>query len=323
MPTSLSEELGSLTPTLNLVLGIGFIIVGTIGGIFNVLVFSRSTLRKTSCGMYFLIASISNITLVITGQLPCLITVSSTSLLTTFWYCQLRVYLTYCSSLFTRSLIVLASLDRLLLCSLNATTRSLCNVKMALRIIRILKLFSFILPIHVLVSNNLHLPLRICCSDVYWLSIYDIIYQYIFVVILPSGLMSIFSFILIYRLRSQRIRLARELRTRDKQLNWMLLSQVLFYTIFHLPVPISLTYIRTTPSLKSSNDRITIENFFSFLINTEIIYFYFSMTFILNIIISRTFRKEFLDIWKKINENIFQLKHITRIVPFNPPTLIK
>ncbi|CAF4524562.1 unnamed protein product, partial [Rotaria sp. Silwood2] len=262
-------------------------------------------------------ASISNITLVITGQLPCLITVSSTSLLTTFWYCQLRVYLTYCSSLFTRSLIVLASLDRLLLCSLNATTRSLCNVKMALRIIRILKLFSFILPIHVLVSNNLHLPLRICCSDVYWLSIYDIIYQYIFVVILPSGLMSIFSFILIYRLRSQRIRLARELRTRDKQLNWMLLSQVLFYTIFHLPVPISLTYIRITPSLISSNYRITIENFFSFLINTEIIYFYFSMTFILNIIISRTFRKQFLDIWKKINGNIFQLKHITRIVPFN------
>ncbi|CAF5045105.1 unnamed protein product, partial [Rotaria sp. Silwood1] len=150
-------------------------------------------------------------------------------------YCQLRVYLTYSSGLFTRSLIVLASLDRLLLCSLNATTRSLCNVKMAIRIIRILKLFSFILPIHVLISNNLHLPLRICYSDVYWLNIYDIIYQYIFVVILPSGLMSIFSFILIYRLRSQRIRLARELRIRDKQLIWMLLSQVLFYTIFHVP----------------------------------------------------------------------------------------
>ncbi|UJR24513.1 hypothetical protein I4U23_005888 [Adineta vaga] len=323
MSTSIIQDLSNLTTSLSLGLGIGLIILGLIGGILNILVFSRSNLRKTSCGIYFLVASISSIAFVLTGQIPRLATISSTSLLlTTFWYCQLRIYLTNSFGLLTRGLLVLTSLDRLLFCSLNVHIRTWCQTKIAIRMIIILILISFILPIHVLIYYELRLPSRSCRSDIAWIGTYDLSYQYIFVVILPSCLMGLFSLLLISHLRNQRIRLARKLRKRDKQLIWMLLSQILFYTIIHVPLPINMTYNRLTLDLEKSRERIAIENFFSFLINSEIVYIYFSTTFFLHTIVSPTFRQEFIQIWKIPIQRMIFHQTITRIRPMNPGTTI-
>jgi hypothetical protein len=314
--TSLSQQLTSLTTKLSLGFGIGFIIIGTLGGILNILVFYRPTLRKTSCGIYFLAASIFSINLVLTGQLSRLVTLSSTSpLLTTFWYCQLRVYLTNSFGLITRGLLVMASLDRLLLCSLNTRTRAWCKAKIAIRNTVILILISFIIPLHTILSYDLHLPSRACYSNTRWLATYDISYQYLFIAIIPSGLMSIFSLMLVYRIRAQRLHLARTLRTRDKQLMLMLIGQVLVYIFTHLPIPINMTYMRLTACKTKTRDQIAIEAFVSFLINSELIYFYFSMTFFLHTIVSPIFRKHLIRIWKKTLRFLLSLKPKNRIRP--------
>ncbi|CAF1337984.1 unnamed protein product [Adineta ricciae] len=303
--STLSEDLSTLTTTLSLVLGVTSILLGTIGGFLNIIAFSRPNLRKTSCGIYFLVASIASIALVLTGQISRLATLSSTSkLLTTFWFCKLRIYLTNVFGLLARGLIVLASFDRFLFCSLNVHTRAWCHSKIAIRIVIILTIISLILPVHILIYYELRLSSRSCRSDVSWVGTYDLSYQYIFVVILPSYFMFLFSFLLIRNLHNQRTRLARKFQTRDKQLIFILLSQIVFYTIIHIPLPINMTYNRLTLNLEKSRDRIAIENFLSFLINSELIYIYFSTTFFLHTIVSPTFRKEFVQIWRKSNSII-------------------
>ena len=319
MSSSLSDYLSELTNKLNVIFGISFIVIGGIGGILNIITFISHNLVKTSCGIYFLFGSMFSVGLIVVGQLFRLLTLSNSSIfLTTFWYCQIRIYFINVFGLISRLLIVLTSLDRLLFCSRNAQTRSWCNYKLALRVVVVCIVISLAYPIHVWFSYELRLPSRSCRSDIYWLSTYDLCYQFIFVFILPSLLMSIFCLMLISRLHGQRIRLSRQMNRRDREFLLMILIQVLFYIVIHLPLPINMTYNRLALYLVKSRDRIAIENFFSFLINSQLFYFYFSLTFYLNLIVSSKFRQQLFGMFKRRSLNGTTIRNTTRIAPVNP-----
>jgi hypothetical protein len=73
--------------------------------------------------------------------------------------------------------------------------------------------------------------------------------------------------------------------------------------------------MRLAISKTKTRDRIAIEAFVSFLINSELIYFYFSMTFFLHTIVSPIFRKHLIRIWKKTLRFLLSLKPKNRIRP--------
>ena len=319
MSTSLSQFFSSLTTTVTIALGTFHIVLGTIGTLLNIVVFCRSHFWRTSCGLYLLVSYLSSLGLVLTGQLSRLIVIPPNSpLLNTFWYCQLRNYLINSFGLFTRELIVLASLDRLFLCSTNVQTRQWCEVKRARWIILLMLIVALILPLRIPLSYEYRPFSRACYSSFDWLITYDLVYQLVFVAIVPCVLLTIFSMKLIICLHLQRLRLARELRSRDKQLVRMLLAQILIYVVLHLILLASTIYNRVTFLLEKTRDRMVVENFISFLVNAQVIYFYFSLTFYVNLIISPGFRRDLIQLANRTQGNVSVLRTNTRVQPFHP-----
>lgn len=318
MSTPLSIALSNLNSTLSLSLGITHVVLGTIGTILNLFIYFRSNTWRTSCGLYLIVSYLSAFAVVLTGQLPRLIIPTPTFLLTTFWQCQIRAYFIQSFGLMTRTLIVFAAFDRLCLCSTNVRKRQWCEIKRAKWIIPIVLIISFLLPLHIPLSYEYRTFSRTCFSSFDWLITWDFVYQISFVAIIPGSLIALFSIKLILCLRQQRLRLARELRSRDKQLVLMLLAQVVFYTIIHLVVLASMTYNRITLNEIKTRDRSAIENFITFLVHSQLVYFYFSLTFVLNLIISPSFRRDLFRFWKKSDSQTNIFRTVTRIAPIHP-----
>lgn len=318
MSTPLSQTLSSLNSTLSFSLGIVHVVFATIGTALNLFVYFRSHTWRTSCGLYLIVSYISGFGVVMAGQLSRLIIPTPTFLLTTFWQCQIRAYLIQSFGLLTRTLIVLASLDRLFLCSTNVRKRQWCQVRKAKWIIPLVFIISFLLPLHIPLSYEYRPFSRTCFSSFEWLITLDFAYQMAFVAIIPGSLIAIFSFKLILCLREQRLRLARELRSRDKQLVLMLLAQVIFYTMIHVIVLASMSYNRITLYHLKTRDRSAIENFITFVVHSQLVYFYFSLTFVLNLLVSPTFRRDLFYFWKKVDSQMTMFRTVTRIGPMNP-----
>ena len=318
MSTPLSQLLSNLNATLSLSLGIVHVVFGTVGTLLNLFVYTRSSTWRTSCGLFLAVSYISAYGVIMAGQFPRLILPAPSFLLTTFWQCQIRGYLVQVLGFITRACIVLAALDRLLLCSTQVRRRQWCDIRRARWMILLVILVAFVLHIHMPVTHEYRPIPRVCYSSLDWLITLDFVYQLLFVGTIPGGLIALFSIRLIIALRHQRLRLARELRTRDKQLTWMLLTQVIVYMVIHTIVLANMTYGRITLNETKTRDRSAIENFITFLINSQLVYVYFSMTFVFNVLSSPIFRKDLIYFWKKIDSRTIFVRTTAQVAPSHP-----
>jgi hypothetical protein len=80
---------------------------------FNVIVFTRPSLRNTSCGIYFLSSSICNICTILMSHLSRLIIKNRINSI----ICRIRLYSIHVFAHLSHYIIVMASFDRFILCS--------------------------------------------------------------------------------------------------------------------------------------------------------------------------------------------------------------
>ena len=106
--------ISTISHWISIVGGMTFLILGTVGGIFNVLVFAHRTLRSCSCSWYMLFAAIFDL---ITVDHALLLRVLSygfgidlISIANT--YCKLRFYTGQIASFTPITLTCLAAIDR-------------------------------------------------------------------------------------------------------------------------------------------------------------------------------------------------------------------
>jgi hypothetical protein len=223
-------------------------------------------------------------------------------------FCKARSYLNQTSAMSCRWLLVMACVDRCFSCSTNARIRRYSSVIIARRIAILLIVIWFILPIHVLIFMDIQLPGNIACLIVNT----DVaLYHRFYTIIMGSALPSVITFIcslFIWRNFQQTRRrravitsvgVVRRKKIREQQISFMLLSQVAIFIISSMPfMSFNIYDTMTRLVTNKSADRKAIEGFFKTF--TELLIYLIAMSFYSNTLVSPTFRKELITLFKLI-----------------------
>ncbi|CAF1442407.1 unnamed protein product [Rotaria magnacalcarata] len=276
--------------------------LGNFGNLAIILIFTRKSLRQSSCAFYLLCAAVFSLLGVNWGLVTNMYTVYhppdpfgiSLSL------CRTRGYILQISSVLYRTMIVLASADRCALSSVNAKIRSFSKPKVAIKMIIITSLFWMIISIHLPIFQTI-ISGRCSVFGVYgiFFSLYQI---FIFGLLLPA-LMITFGILIQKNLSAIRSRVqplagATNIRQpmlnkRDMNLLKVVLAEVTVGFLLSFSYPIQLLYSVLTDSIPNkSQDRIWIETFMTFTARTVLFYLNYCVTFYLYVIVSKSFRQE-------------------------------
>ncbi|CAF1374675.1 unnamed protein product [Adineta ricciae] len=234
---------GAAVP-INLTGGFVHMILGTLGNIFNIIIFTRPTLRNNPCAFYFLIGSIFNILNVYTNVLSRFLA-SSWNIdpsATNSFLCQLRSFSLYPTSALVLWFVVFASIDRFLSTSSSVKFRQLSNLLLAQKISLIVILITYLAHIHIFFFFRADSQIG-CTHGGRKYGVFFICQYVIFYVIIPIILMTLFGILMIRNVRRVRNRVApqgnneqtQRLRSNDRQLFRMLLLQIIVCTIISMP----------------------------------------------------------------------------------------
>lgn len=185
---------------------------GMIGCILNIAIFLRPSMRTNSCAIYFHASSWANLFCLTWGLLISLLGVfiSNNPLVYNAAYCKIRYYILTASQLASRAYVVLACLDRFLLCSQSVRQRSFCRASVAIKVVLMTLSICACLSIYVLVVYNSFPQTRQCTTSSVTGKIIDTTVLFVFNFGTPAILMSTFSGMILWRLRKKAIRLDRQ-----------------------------------------------------------------------------------------------------------------
>jgi len=179
--------------------------IGIFGCLCNFITFTAPQLRKSSCGFYFLMASVFELFSITFGLISRFAAdhLGSTLINTDPAYCKLRAYLVSAIPLIATYFILLSSIDRCLTSSVSATLRSFSQIKMAYRATIVAILLGFISCIHILVGYDLR-PRCGALSGTF--SMYDSMFVVFWLGVIPHVLMLIFGLITCINIRQSKQR---------------------------------------------------------------------------------------------------------------------
>jgi hypothetical protein len=226
------------------------IVLGTLGAIFNqILFYKRKSLRTTSCSLYFRALSVNDLLVlyvyVLFQWLADQYGFDPTRKYD--WYCKVKTFLN--SGLYTLSpyLVVLACFDRLCTSSTNTGLRRIASIRVASYVIPSAVIFVFVAYFHSLVWYQLVVtPYYSMCTVIN--PTYNKVipaFLIIFLALLPPMLMMIFCGVTFVLLRQQRRRVMPINQARARQRDNQLLKMLSIYVVSHLvcTIPFSVTFI--------------------------------------------------------------------------------
>ena len=229
-------------------------------------------------------------------------------------FCKARNYLLQVSAMMYRWLMVAACIDRCIHTLINPRLQSMITVRVTGRIIGVIVLLCSILPFHQLVWTDVQG--KACVFTDTTAAIYSGFFTMIAGGLLPPLIMFGCAILIRYNLAQKRDRLDAHrdpmrrvhsdgydncvVRARDQQALVMLLIQVLVYTISNLPWTINLVYTAFTRFQIKSASHLLIESFLRSL--AEFIwYMYPVLSFYMYTLVSRTFRRELIRIFRSVS----------------------
>jgi hypothetical protein len=292
-----------------------YLILGNFGNLFNITIFCQASHRKNSCSLYLLFASIMNIFIINFGVIPTLYSLNHIDPETySIIYCKLRLYLLHSTLMISRSMIVLACIDRFAISSASQRIHTFCQPKIAISLIIFISFLWPIIASHILVL--LTIKSGHCTAYGKYSLIYSI-YSFIVAGFLPPTLMITFGFLTIRnlrdihaRVRPSIIRIGR-IRRKDYYLSVMLICEVIVYFISTIPYPIQTLYLTITRDMNKSIVRLQIESFITFLAYSFFIYVNSASTFYIYIGTSHAYRRQcrqyLIHYWRKITRPTVEL----------------
>ncbi|CAF1279099.1 unnamed protein product [Adineta steineri] len=329
MASDLKYTLSILTLNLNRIVPILQIILGTFGNVINILIFSRRSLRKNPCSIYFLALSINNIFALYVALL--------TRLLSSGWQidpsntnnilCKLRIFFSYVSLCLTQWFIVLASIDRFLSSCRTVRYRQFSNKSITRKGTIFIIIFIALIHFHVLIwFQSAPIGRTLTCN------IFDKNYQLFFTIftlvftsLLPPFFMIIFGLQTIFNVRKLRRQVAPQtnntrtdrLRSKDRQMIRMLLFQVLLTIICTTPFTTINLYTTIGTNIILSSTGTIIYNFCANVFRL-LNYCIPVIGFYIYTLASRTFRSEIKHILREFIKRI----GLVQCLPENAQTLV-
>jgi len=296
---TLSEDLALTQVILTRYILVICLILGIIGSLFNFIVFGRKKLRSNSCSVYFISTSIFNLLVILFGITPVLLTsyLPNEPALSSSIFCKFRAYTTHIFLMMSRSSVALACVDRFALCSRNFHIRRFSQSHIAIILVIIISIVWLIIPIHIIIYNDIQMPGKRCGASGTYLIIYSV-YAAI-VTSIPLIIMIIFSFWAVQSLRYTRARVhpniinpPMRIRTRDIQLITILIGEVLVYFLSTVWFPIYSIYMAITSNASKTTNRLAIEGFIRYLTLSFLIFLNSCSIFYIHLLTSKIFRQE-------------------------------
>jgi hypothetical protein len=263
-------------------------ILGFIGNIFNIIIFTRRSLFKNSCTVYLLLGTCMNMNVLFFGLLirslmnGFNIDVIGNSLV----LCRLRYMILHPSYTLSSWFLVLASIDRFCITSQNVRLRKFSSLSIARRTSVVASCVCLVMYIHVLGLFEIE-QLKsgpYCYAKV---GFYRVFYDFLFSTsfsFLPPILMILIGLASVHNIRLARIRIVitrttvSQLNKKDNQLILMLLVQLIATILCTLPNAIQKLYLTFTVNDIKSPFRSAIENLMS-QITRQLLYINASMSF--------------------------------------------
>ncbi|CAF0836764.1 unnamed protein product [Adineta steineri] len=299
------------------------IILGTMGAIFNQILFtSRKSLRTTSCSFYFRALSLNDfLVLYIYVLLQWLTDQYGVDPTKEYdWYCKMKTYLQTILYTLSPYFVVLACFDRLCTSSTHVRLRRIATVRIASFLIPAMTIFIFAIFSHMPFFYMLtSYPSGSYCTPVS--SEYNRVFAILVVIalgIVPPILMMILCITTLILLRRQRRRIMPINQARLRQRDNQLLKMLLLYVVFHVitTIPFSTTLLIAVYQISSTSPTILLLYRLSVLLfNTN-----YSTSFYIYTLSTPFYRQELYclikDTLKKFNRiirpNYYQPKlHIT------------
>lgn len=282
-------------------------LVGFIGCIINLLVFTKKNLRKNPCTIYFIAFNISNILFIcsLLLQLTMYLGFHINPSIENLTICRLRLYSAVLFNTLSPFYLLLACIDRSWVTSPNALTRQRSTQRLAVVCLVIGTIFWSLIHIHVLIYSTV-LQLLPTFSVCYFpRGIYRVFIGYYMLMkeiltLLLMALCGLWSIKNVQRIRhgvvSSMVRTMTERNiystsSKDRQMIWMLLLDILIYVLFSFSYALLLIYQQITQYDRKSVERIEIETVITNLCLFSIAIPYCTSCYA-NLIASKAFRKE-------------------------------
>ncbi|CAF1119933.1 unnamed protein product [Adineta ricciae] len=306
--------------------------VGMIGGILNILIFLRPSMRQNSCAIYFHASSWANIFCLCWGVLASMLAFMTNNNPASYnvFYCKFRFYMINFAQFASRAFIILACLDRFFLCSASVRHRQLCRARVAKKVVVLVTFISGCLAVYVLITYAPTKGLLPCMATTLGARIYETTSFWLFTFVIPVLSMSILSWLTIKRLKQNAKRVGREKITiagKDMQLTGMLVAQVFLYFLTNLPYVSYVLYAALTENVPTANKsqlRISVESFLNTLLASFFYYCYNGWSFLVYTLTAPSFRRELIFVllprhWiRGTQQNTRHTTyHSNRIVPKN------
>ncbi|CAF0927637.1 unnamed protein product [Adineta steineri] len=273
------------TRQVHIYFGLAMTILGVIGGIFNIIIFTTlKTFRETTCAFYLTAVSVVNIIqLLIVLFVRVLSEGFSTDIRRTSWVCKIQIYMAVCCRMVSMTYVCLATIDQFLSMS---HYRRFSNLRLAQRCIFITGIFWSLYGICFLIYYDVSLGICAVINSNFGMFVtrfqYPILYG-----VLPLTTMTTFSLLAFYNARTLISRQINIIRlSRDRQLTAMTLVHVVFVVITTLPYIIYFIY---SPEQIARNTLI-------YAILLLIFYLSFAGSFYIYFCVSKRFRQQFIFI---------------------------
>lgn len=265
--------------SLNRSVPVPLLLFGTVGNVLNLFVLTRKSLRNMSCPFYFFSSSVANLFCLWFGLTTRFLSgydLDPTTHNSTF--CKFRYFVTYMSLSLSAFFLLFASVDRWASSSINARTRSFCQVAVAHRLVLATLVVACLLysqAFYCYIAASDKFPVYCYCPSMICRMYNDALFLILYSII-PPILMVTFSWFTVKNVKKTRQQVNvmiilnqsqnSMMKKRDRQMVTMLLIQVISFFLCVLPSGISKAYSTLTFNREKDTLQLTKENF-SFQVN--------------------------------------------------------
>ena len=308
MSDALSTRLNTVLWSFQTIILPACFIVGNLGNVLNLLIFSQRSSRKNSCLLYFFSASVINIVVLNFGLLLRVLRGiwNIDPFFPSIWFCRVRTYVLNSAFAIYRCSIVLACLDRMCASSRRPWLRRISERKIAHRLIVANWTFhlTYYIPAWIfptIISGQCMAAPNSAYAT--FLTVHNLT-QGLFI---PS-MMILCGVITAVHLKNMKTRVApqnsegRDERQVVGQFLSMLFIQVLSDVLFNIPYPTYLVYSLIRPG------PLTTINAFLLNMSFNSTFIYYSIGFYLYTLSSRSFRQKLFKLFRQMKPHTRQLQ---------------
>ena len=290
-------------------------VLGIIGHLLSIAIFLKKKWRKNVCVFYFLICLLIGLVFLTSTVLTTAFTVkwNISHVNSSVFLCKLMFYMSHVTASLVPTILILASIDRLLISSQNVDTRLYSSRRLAYLLISTSVVFWALFYIHALVKMNIQQfgPFYFVCyydlSSFYLAFVSYTLTSFNCLFCLLMIILSVLSFKNVRRIRivpRQQRREVRSMTKKDFQLLRCLFGHNVVYILFSSFTSSFLLYRAITQGQNRTALETAIVNFLSNL-STFVYFTFYCSSFFIFLCVSKAFRQELKQlIYKMVGREV-------------------